>query len=170
MRRTLISEVEGAFVLEFDRFSDNRGYFQEVYSVKKDEYCLPSYQINVSCSKKNVVRGMHVVPFSKLCTCVQGSLFDVVADTRPHSPTYLGWYGVWLTEENRKQLFVPAGCAHGFFAGEDDTLLLYLQDGTYNPQTEQEVNWRDPQLNIVWPPATEYVLSEKDRQAPMLLV
>lgn len=170
MKQTLISEVDGAFVLEIDRHSDHRGYFQEVYSVAKTQYPLSCYQINVSCSNKNVVRGMHVVPFAKLCTCVRGSLFDVVADVRPDSPTYLKWFGVWLTEENHKQLFVPANCAHGFFAAEDNTALLYLQNGTYAPKLEREINWQDPQLGIEWPESGEYILSDKDRQAPFIVV
>ena len=167
MKKTLISEVAGAFVLDINRYADNRGYFQEVYSVAKDQYPLSCYQINVSYSHKGVVRGMHVVPFAKLCTCVRGSLFDVVADVRPDSATFLHWYGVWLTEENHRQLFIPANCAHGFFAAEDNTILLYLQDGTYAPNTEREINWQDPQLGIKWPVVEEYILSDKDRQAPM---
>ena len=170
MKQIQISEVAGAFVLEVDRFSDNRGYFQEVYSVAKTEYPLSCYQINVSYSHKGVVRGMHVVPFAKLCTCVRGVLFDVVADVRPDSPTYLGWHGEWLTDENHKQLFIPANCAHGFFAAEDETVLLYLQTGTYNPEVEWELNWQDPKLGIDWPEAEDYLLSRKDRQAPPLVV
>lgn len=170
MKKTLIPEVEGAFAVDIDRFSDSRGYFEEAFSVKN--YPIPVYQINVSRSNANVVRGMHVVPFSKICTCLRGRLFDVVADVRPDSPTYLNWYGLWLTERNCQQLYIPAGCAHGFFSGEDDTVLMYCQDGTYDPKTEREINWLDPKLNIKWPKTwpfeNEYVLSDKDRQAPFL--
>jgi len=167
MKTTVVPEVEGALVIEMDRYCDDRGFFQEIFSSARD-YPLSVFQANISCSQKDVVRGLHVVPFAKLCMCARGRLFDVVADVRPESPTYLGWFGVWLTEENCRQLFVPAGCGHGFFAAENDTLLLYMQDATYNPKLEWEVNWRDPKLAIEWPEADRYVLSPKDSAAGFL--
>jgi dTDP-4-dehydrorhamnose 3,5-epimerase len=169
MEKTSIEQVEGAYVLKFKRFSDDRGYFQEVQSAAKCDLLKYAWQINVSSSNANVVRGMHVVPFSKLCTCVRGALWDVVADVRKDSPTYGNWFGVWLTEGNCKQLFIPAGCAHGFYSKCDQTLLLYSQDGTYNPKVESEVNWRDTTLNIEWPLADEYLLSDKDKNAKFLI-
>jgi len=167
MKKTPIKQVEGAYVAELSKHVDDRGCFQEIYADHRYDGFQPG-QINVSKSFKNVVRGMHVAPFAKLCMCMQGKLFDVVADTRPDSPTYLGWYGVWLSPMWPTQLFVPAGCAHGFFAAENDTILLYMQTDTYNPDVEREVNWRDPQLAIDWPEAREYILSEKDRKAKHL--
>ena len=83
-----INQIHGAFSIKFDRFNDNRGYFQEVFSKKKYEDIPTALQTNVSVSKKNVVRGLHVAPFSKFCTCIKGKLFDVIVDTRPYSPTY----------------------------------------------------------------------------------
>ena len=170
MKKIKIDEVLGAFVIEGDRYADDRGWFQELYSTAKayPHLIAGERQINLSCSKKGVVRGMHVVPFAKLCTCVRGRVYDVVADLRPRSATYLQWYGIWLDAENRKQLFVPAGCAHGFFSGEEDSFFLYLQDGTYNPAVEKQVNWRDPKIGIVWPPSQEYILSDKDKYTEML--
>jgi len=159
-----IEQVEGAYVVELDRFSDNRGFFQEIFSDHRYDGFQPG-QINVSRSSQNVIRGMHLAPFPKLCMCLRGRLFDVVADTRPDSPTYLGWYGIWLSPESPTQLYIPAGCAHGFFSAEDETMLLYMQTDTYNPDVEREVNWRDPQLAIDWPEATEYILSDKDAEA-----
>jgi dTDP-4-dehydrorhamnose 3,5-epimerase len=172
MKKTPIEQVEGAYTVCLDRFPDDRGLFQEVYSLDRYDGFQPS-QINVSRSIGNVVRGMHVAPFAKLCMCMHGILWDVVADTRPDSPTYLGWYGIWLSPRWRSpnwptQLFVPAGCAHGFLAAQDNTVLLYMQTDTYNPKVEREVNWRDPQLAIDWPEATEYILSDKDKEAPLL--
>lgn len=165
-----IADVHGAYLIEFDRFEDDRGYFQEVYSTAREypHFVGTERQVNLSSSKKGTVRGMHVAPFAKLCSCPKGRLFDVVADVRPDSPTYLNYYGVWLDDQNKRQLFVPGGCAHGFFAAEDDTLLLYLQDGTYKPEVESEVNWKDPKLNIKWPESQQYLLSEKDKRAPVL--
>ena len=167
MKETILEEVSGAKVIEFDRYKDNRGYFQEVHSFAK--YEMRPVQTNVSMSHSDVLRGMHVVPFAKLCTCIQGSLWDVVADVRKDSPTYGNWFGVWLTDKNCKQLYVPSGCAHGFLSGEDFTILLYCQDGTYNPDLEWEVNWSDPTLNIDWPdPIMEYIVSDKDQNAKFL--
>lgn len=170
MKETILEEVVGAKVIHFDRYSDDRGFFQEVHSSVRYDANLPhALQTNLSNSSADVVRGMHVVPFAKLCTCVRGKLWDVVADVRHGSPTYGNWFGIWLTEDNCTQLYVPAGCAHGFFSAYNDTLLLYCQDGTYNPDVEWEVNWRDPTLNIEWPePMEEYLLSEKDKNARFL--
>jgi dTDP-4-dehydrorhamnose 3,5-epimerase len=95
-------------------------------------------------------------------------LFDVVADVRPGSPTYKKWFGVWLDEKNLKQLFIPAGCAHGFFSAEDDTILMYSQDGLWNSDFEYEIHWKDPSLAISWPEAENYILSEKDQKAKFL--
>ena len=177
MFTTQIAEVEGAFLYELNRYNDNRGFFEEIYSPQHrcHDVSFNVVQTNVSCSKAGVLRGMHVVPFAKLCMCVKGKIFDVVADVRPDSPTYLNWYGVWLSPEEPKQLFVPAGCAHGFFSLKDESVLLYMQDGGYNPEVEWEVNYLDPKIGIEWPKAVnlfghkpEYILSDKDKAAPML--
>ena len=165
MKRTRL-KVNGAYVYEIDRYEDDRGYFQEVFSTQKYEADFWKVcQTNVSYSEKNVVRGLHVAPFAKLCTCIKGRLFDVVVDVRKMSTTYLQWDAVWLDENNKKQLFVPAYCAHGFFAAENGTILLYSQDGLYNPREEWELKWDDPLLGVEWPEADEYKLSEKDRAA-----
>lgn len=161
-----VEKITGAFVVEVDRFYDDRGFFQEVFSRNKHEDLPGISQVNISQSYKNVVRGLHVAPFSKLCTCIRGRLFDVVADVRRGSPTFGNWYGVWLDENNHKQLFVPSGCAHGFFAAENDTILLYQQDGLYRPDLEKEVHWQDPTLAVEWPKAESYIVSIKDQKAP----
>lgn len=170
MKKTAIDDVHGAFIIEGSRFGDDRGWFQEFYSTAHDYPHLVGQQrqINLSCSRRGVVRGMHIAPFAKLCTCVRGRVYDVITDLRESSPTYLKWYATWLDEHNKLQLFVPAGCAHGFFAEQDDSIFLYLQDDTYNPRTERQVNWREPKIGIVWPPCQEYILSERDRTVPLL--
>lgn len=167
MKTTTIAEVDGAYIYEIDRYEDHRGFFQEAYGPMK-YWGFEAKQINVSQSNKGVLRGMHVTNFAKLCMCVKGKLFDVVADVRPDSPTYLGWYGIWLRPEEPKQLFIPSGCAHGFFAAEDGTLLLYMQNGSYDPKTEREVSYLDPKIGIDWPPCSEYIVSDKDREAKTL--
>ena len=170
MKTIKIDEVHGAFLVIGDCYEDDRGWFQELYSTAKAFPHLigRERQINMSCSKKGVVRGMHIAPFAKFCTCIRGRVFDVIADLRPDSTTYLKWYGVWLDERSRQQLFVPAGCAHGFFSDEEDSLFLYLQDGTYNPAVEKQMNWKDPKVGIKWPHSPEYILSSKDKYAEML--
>ena len=166
LKKIAVENVVGVCVYETDRFDDQRGYFQPLYRRSVYGEDLPSIlQTQISCSKKNVIRGLHVAPYSKLCTCLKGRLFDVVADVRSGSPTYKKWFGVWLDEQNLKQLFIPAGCAHGFFSAEDDTILMYLQDGLWNPNFEYEIHWEDPSLAISWPEADNYILSDKDQNA-----
>lgn len=164
MIRTDIPEIKDCYVIECQRHLDNRGYFQEIFS--KKYYKMDVLQTNVSYSSKNVLRGLHVAPFAKLCTCIRGKLFDVVADVRKYSPTFGKWFGIWLDESNCKQLYVPAGCAHGFFSAEDDTILVYQQDGIRGnvPLDEFEIHFQDPLFGVDWPKA-EYILSEKDRSA-----
>lgn len=119
--------------------------------------------MNLSESHKHVVRGLHVASFGKLCTCVRGKLFDVVVDVRKGSPTFGKWIGVWLTMDNQSQLYVPPGCAHGFFAAQNETALLYAQDGLYDPADSRTLLWNDSQVGINWPECKEYILSDKDK-------
>jgi dTDP-4-dehydrorhamnose 3,5-epimerase len=164
MRVKPVETVCDAFVCDAVRYYDHRGSFQELFSHKD----LPAFrvsQINCSISKKNVLRGLHVVPFAKLVYCVKGKIFDVVADVRKGSKTYLKWYGVELSGENQKSLFIPPFCGHGFLAMEDDSIVVYAQDAVYNAHAESSVNYADPKLNIKWP---NVILSDKDGAAPFL--
>ena len=166
MQKTPVSNILGSYVIEIDRYLDERGFFQEVFSTARYAPEFPEVaQTNISYSHKNVIRGLHVAPFAKLCTCIRGSLYDVVADVRKDSPTFGNWFGVWLTESNQKQLFVPTGCAHGFFSAEDNTILCYQQDGLYSPKFEHEIHFQDPTLGIVWPEVESYIVSAKDQAA-----
>ena len=153
--------VLGAYVIELDRYCDHRGFFQELFNLDRHREIVacPVTQINWSFSLRNVVRGIHKVPFFKLCTCVSGELWDVVVDLRKDSPTYKQWYGVWLNPETPKQLFVPPDCGHGFFAATDHTTLVYAQGGVY-----------DPALGIKWPEPLDgdYIVSDKDALASRL--
>jgi dTDP-4-dehydrorhamnose 3,5-epimerase len=161
-----IKEIDGAYIVLLDRHSDERGYFQEVFrSVRYDANIPHAVQCNLSCSKKNVVRGLHVANFAKYCTVLKGCVFDVIADVRKGSPTYGNWCGVWLKDVEHTQVYVPPGCAHGFYASEDDTVFLYNQDGLYNPDQDWSIHWEDKALNIQWPLADYYILSEKDKNA-----
>ena len=109
MKTRKIDEIYGAFIIECDRHFDERGWVQELYSTAREYPHLigRERQNNMYCSNKGVVRGMHVSPFAKLCTCIRGRVYDVIVDMRPDSPTYMNWFGSWL-EDNRQQIFVPA--------------------------------------------------------------
>lgn len=168
MKTRKIDEVYGAFIIECDKHTDERGCFQELYSTAGQYPHLigRERQINMFCLNKSVICGLNIAPFAKLCSCIRGRIYDVIVDTRQDSLTYMNWFGVWLS--GGQQIFVPANCAHGFFSEEDDTWYLHLQDGTYNSNAERQVNWRDPKIGIVWPPSQEYIISDKDKHAEML--
>ncbi|EAY16179.1 dTDP-4-dehydrorhamnose 3,5-epimerase family protein [Trichomonas vaginalis G3] len=126
-------------------------------------------QITVSRSQKNVIRGLHCSPHHKLVQCPTGKAFDVVVDLRPDSPTFLQWDGHWI--DRTHHMFIPPFCAHGFFASEDDTAILYLQGGCFAPELDFSLNYLDKTVNVDWPKpidADDYVISPKDRGNPML--
>lgn len=153
-----------SLVFEIDRYEDSRGYFQEVFHQNKYPFDGEWKQANISKSHKNVLRGVHVASYSKLCTCIQGAMFDVIVDLRRGSPTYLEQFGVWLTESNKTQLYIPANCGHGFVATEDNTTLMYLQGGCWTPEEDKVVRWDS--LGIDWPKIDgDYILSHKDASA-----
>jgi dTDP-4-dehydrorhamnose 3,5-epimerase len=166
--------ISGVRILKYEKHKDGRGEFQEMYSKNTHGGMLPEIvQVNLSFSRCMTVRGLHVAPYSKLCTVIGGMVFDVIADVRKDSQTYGCWCGVWLDDIECNQILVPANCAHGFFVQEDGSYFLYQQDGLYDPNNEFAINWRDPTLNIKWPKADEYPeayfnLSEKDRFAPFI--
>ena len=166
--------IHGASVTAFDRYGDSRGYFNELYNEEKYE-CQPAErwkQVSFSSSSKHALRGLHCSPHGKFITCVRGSFYDVIADFREESPTFGRWCGVMLTEHNKKQVFVPAGCGHGFFTFEDDTCALYLQEGCFNPTKEADTHPFDPLFQVAWPvpEGVTPVMSPKDTCAPPLSV
>lgn len=168
-------DIEDCFLLEGDRYFDERGHFTELFNETKcqdiDRLLGPCRQVSLSCSKTNVVRGIHRSPYSKLVSCLSGRLIDYVIDLREDSPTYLKWLSVPLDPTSGKQLFVPAYCGHMFVALEDDTRMCYIQGGAYNPLFEMEVNINDPQIGITLPHSDtkRYIISPKDINAPMLI-
>ncbi len=158
--------IQGCYQIHFNRFDDNRGYFQELYS---DKYGIcDGKQVSCSCSKKNTIRGIHCSRYYKLCSCVNGKMFDVVVDLRKESGTYLKWIGVWLNADDCIQLLIPPGCGHGFYSSEDNTILVYLQGGVYNGSEDIIIRWDDPSVGIEWPKCEEYIISDKDKHAPYL--
>lgn len=167
-------DIAGAFTVTGKRFPDDRGYFQEIYNETKFENPITKSwkQVSLSKSKANVIRGLHCSNYSKFVQCVSGEVYDVIVDLRPDSPTFMKWTGVWLKGDDTDEpthLYVPKRCGHGFFA-KKDCLFLYLQDGTYNPQEDVELNPFDKTINVVWPKSSDndenYIISKKDRENP----
>lgn len=170
------TDIEGVVVIEPKVFDDARGYFFESYSKRRfDEAVRPIefVQDNESMSTRGVIRGLHFQrpPFSqsKLVRCVRGAVLDVVVDIRRGSPTYGSHVAVELTGENRRQLFVPRGFAHGFAVLSDEAVFQYKCDNYYHPESEGGISIADRSLGIDWriDPA-EAILSEKDLRNPML--
>lgn len=169
------TDIEGVVVIEPRVFDDARGYFFESYSKRRfDEFVRPIefVQDNESMSTRGVIRGLHFQrpPFSqsKLVRCVRGAVLDVVVDIRRGSPTYGRHIAVELTGENRRQLFVPRGFAHGFAVLSDEAVFQYKCDNYYHPESEGGISIADHSLGIDWriDPA-EAILSEKDLRNPM---
>lgn len=169
------TDIEGVVVIEPRVFDDARGYFFESYSKRRfDEAVRPVefVQDNESMSTRGVIRGLHFQrpPFSqsKLVRCVRGAVLDVVVDIRRGSPTYGRHVAVELTGENRRQLFVPRGFAHGFAVLSDEAVFQYKCDNYYHPESEGGISIADHSLGIDWriDPA-EAILSEKDLRNPM---
>jgi dTDP-4-dehydrorhamnose 3,5-epimerase len=168
------TRVAGAFVVEPEPFSDERGFFARLWSV--DEFRARGLtgvfvQCNNSFSvRRGTLRGLHyqAAPHeeAKLCRCIKGAVFDVVADMRPASSTYLRWHGVELTAENRRMLYIPEGCAHGYLTLVEESEVIYGVSRAYQPDSERGVRWNDPALAIEWPIATDLTLSPKDQRWP----
>lgn len=155
-------------------FGDDRGFFYEAYNADKfADLGLPTefLQDNHSFSVKGVLRGLHFQlppkPMGKLVRCTRGRLFDVAVDLRQASPTYKQWFGVELSAENKKMLWLPAGFAHGFYALEDCE-IQYKCTHTYDKAGDGNVAWNDPDINVQWPLVGEPLLSARDAVAPKL--
>lgn len=167
--------IEGLLLLKPRVFGDSRGYFVETYN--RDAFFQATgkdiewKQDNESGSSKGVLRGMHfqVPPKAqdKLVRVSRGSVFDVAIDIRCGSATFGKWFGVTLSAENKWQLLVPKGFAHGFQVLEDHTVFVYKCSDTYSPGHEQNIRWNDPSIGISWP-LGEPVLSSRDMAAPLL--
>lgn len=164
--------VHGACEVDLEYRGDDRGFFARVFC--REEFIANGLdpevaQVNNSMSREaGTLRGLHyqVAPHgeAKLLRCLHGAVFDVVLDLRAGSPTFGSWHGATLTAENRKMLFVPKGCAHGFLTLKPDTEVLYLASSPYAGAMERIVRWDDPKFAINWPIAP-VVLSEKDANA-----
>ena len=166
--------MEGIKIFESRVFNDNRGYFMEFYNHKKfNTEFLENYtfaQDNISCSHKNVIRGLHFQspPFEqgKLIQVLKGKVVDVVVDIRKGSSTYGKHLKIELSAYNHKQLWIPPGFAHGFVTLEDDTLLSYKCTNSYSKDHEMALLWNDINLNIDWG-IKNPIISDKDQDAKM---
>ena len=170
------TEVLDVYILEPKVFGDHRGWFMETWSTRNMEEAGLHYnfvQDNQSHSVKGVIRGLHFqkrFPQAKLIRVLAGRIFDVAVDLRPESPTYGQWDGVVLSAENRRQVFIPRGFAHGFRVLSEAADIAYKCDDVWHPEDEGGLLWNDPALGIAWPPvegetifdAVSVVLSEKD--------
>lgn len=152
-----VGGIEGLCVITPAVHGDHRGYFMETYSQRDMAEAgldIPFVQDNQSMSSKGVLRGLHFqkqFPQTKLVRAIRGSVFDVAVDLRPGSATYGKWYGVLLTEENKKQFLIPRGFAHGFLVLTDTAEFCYKCDDFYHPNDEGGLAWNDPAIGITWP-------------------
>ena len=176
-RRT---KLAGVIVVEPKVYGDARGYFMETYKrcdFVKGGITADFVQDNQSHSVKGVIRGLHFqkkFPQAKLIRVLSGRIFDVAVDLRPGSPTYGEWDGVELSAENRRQVFIPRGLAHGFRVLSETADIAYKCDDVWHPEDEGGLLWNDPALGIVWPSVEgettfderSVVLSEKDSRYP----
>ena len=171
------TELEDVVIIEPKVFSDNRGYFMETFRQDKFEdfigYSVKFCQDNESMSSYGVLRGLHyqLPPFaqSKLVRVIKGRVLDVAVDIRRGSPTFGKYVSIELSEENKRQLFIPRGFAHGFVVLSDEAIFAYKVDNYYNPECERGIAFNDPAIGIDWQVKNEELkLSDKDKKHPLL--
>ena len=168
-------EIKGAWIARSPVHHDDRGYFREWF--KRDEleratgFDFDVKQANISTSHKGVLRGIHYSLAKdgqgKWVTCVSGSIWDVIVDIRPTSPTFKKWIGIELTGATGDAIFISGGLGHGFISLQDNSTVAYLLTSEYSPMEEFEISPLDPELGISWP-LSQHFLSRKDELAPTL--
>jgi dTDP-4-dehydrorhamnose 3,5-epimerase len=170
------TKLDGVVILEPTVFGDHRGWFMETYN----ESVFLEAGINVKfvqdnhsfSANKGTLRGLHFQlnpkAQTKLVRCTKGTIFDVAIDIRKGSPTFGDWFGVELTAENKKQLLIPKGFAHGFMTLTENVEVQYKVDELYVPECDRGIIWNDPAIDIKWPINIKPILSEKDKKAPLL--
>ncbi len=164
------TSLQGVLIIEPDIFQDSRGFFMETY--QKDRYEKIGIeavfvQSNLSNSSRGTLRGLHYQLYpgeqSKLVQVIKGEVFDVAVDIRKGSPTFGNWVSVLLSEENKRQIFIPRGFAHGFCVKSETAIFQYKCDNYYAPEHERGILWSDIDLNIDWP-IQDPMLSDKDSE------
>ena len=170
--------LEGLLVLEPKVHTDSRGYFMESYNMsgieREANYTTPFVQDNQARSVKNVLRGLHYQnlpsPQAKLIRVLEGSIWDVAVDIRKNSKTYGQWFGIELSAENKLQLLIPHGFAHGYAVLTDTSEVFYKCDNYYSKESEGGIFYNDPQLAIDWKiDVTNAIISDKDLKQPMFV-
>lgn len=175
--KVIDTKIPDVKIIEPTVFGDERGFFMETWNQKQFEEMVTGkptqfVQDNHSKSKKGILRGLHyqtVNTQGKLVRVVSGEVFDVAVDIRNDSPTFGQWVGVYLSAENKRQLWVPEGFAHGFYVTSEEAEFVYKCTDFYNPSAEVSLLWNDSELNIEWPIVNSPTLSNKDRDALRLL-
>jgi dTDP-4-dehydrorhamnose 3,5-epimerase len=171
--KVLKTGLPGVLIIEADVFKDGRGYFMETYHRKRYAEAgidCPFVQDNLSYSTRGTLRGLHYqYPHdqAKLVQVITGEVFDVAVDIRRGSPAFGQWTGEYLSDKNKRQLFIPKGFAHGFCVLSDTAIFLYKCSNFYAPDSEKGVLYSDPDLAIDWP-VNEPILSDKDSKYPRL--
>lgn len=177
--KVIKTKLDGVVIIESDVFGDHRGYFMETYSKRKYEEIgigVDFVQDNMSFSaQKGTLRGLHwqnaPMAQSKLVSCTRGKVIDVAVDIRKDSPTYGEWVSVELSEENKRQFFIPQGFAHGFLTLTDNVEFRYKVDNFYSKEHDRGIRYDDPIANVDWGSllnGIEPILSEKDKNGPTL--
>ena len=171
------THIKDVLILEPQVFGDERGYFFESFNAERffahTGVDVRFVQDNESRSKRGVLRGLHFqrAPYAqaKLVRVVKGRVLDVAVDIRKDSPTFGRYVAVELSGDNKRQLFIPKGFAHGYMVLEEDTIFQYKCDAYYHPAAEGGIAWDDPQIGIEWPlPEGDIILSERDKNRPLL--
>lgn len=171
--RVFETGLDGVVIIEPQVHGDERGFFQESWKASSyAENGLPATfsQANVSRSQQGVLRGLHYQyqqPQGKLVSVLEGRIFDVAVDIRPGSSSFGQWAGVELTSASHRQLYVPAGFAHGFIVLSGSALFHYHCTTEYSPQYDMAIAWNDPDIAVKWP-CEPKAISARDRQAPLL--
>jgi len=169
--------IPDVWIIEPVVYADKRGYFMEIYKQADFEQHIGNVhfvQENESCSTKGVLRGLHyqLAPFAqaKLVRVIQGTVLDIAVDLRQASPTFGQYVAVELSAENKLQIFIPRGFAHGFYVCSDEAVFIYKVDNLYNPIFERGIQYNDPTIDINWnvDSNNQIILSEKDQRLPSL--
>ncbi|HAS3612325.1 TPA: dTDP-4-dehydrorhamnose 3,5-epimerase [Vibrio cholerae] len=174
--KVIETDIPDVKIIEPTVFGDERGFFMETWNQKRFEELVTGkptlfVQDNHSKSKKGILRGLHYQTENtqgKLVRVVSGEVFDVAVDIRKDSPTFGKWVGVYLSAENKRQLWVPEGFAHGFYVTSDEAEFVYKCTDFYNPKAEHSIRWDDDTIGIKWPITETPLLSEKDSVGKLL--
>lgn len=171
----IMTEIPDVKIIEPKVFADDRGFFYETFNCKKlEDEGIIFNPIQENCAfslKKGTIRGLHFqtnpMAQAKLVRCTQGKVMDYAVDLRRNSPTYLKSVCVELSDENKKQLYIPRGFAHGVISLVDNSMIEYFADNLYSPENDRSIRYDDPQIAIDWG-TNNVILSKKDFEAPFL--